>query len=293
VSTEGDEIKVYPSSEDGTVTVMAADGTAFLLSEFVGTPQDALMPRPWEVQEESGEVVLSARWGSVWMEKRIVPPSGMPVLRLHYTFRNDGPIFVRPAFGLRLSLPASPLLRWSVPMAASLREGESSGGVPGALYLRPSQPWCAVSVGDHRIALLFPDTVLDAVEIENGETGAAISPLVYHLGLSPGFEACVTCAVDFAAPPPDEMDRWCAAHATSQRFSYRRASRGTPETAEAAVPAAPSSSLSPERRRSNRRLAEVAARLEEGRQKRLGLLEQVAQGKIRASEAVAILPHGR
>jgi hypothetical protein len=89
------------------------------------------------------------------------------------------------------------------------------------------------------------------------------------------------------------MDLRYAAHAASLRFSYGRASRGTPEATEAAVPAAPSLSISAERRQSNRRLAEVAARLGEGRQKRLDLLERVAQGKIRASEAGAILPHGR
>jgi hypothetical protein len=138
---------------------------------------------------------------------------------------------------------------------------------------------------------MFPDRVLDAVEIEHGETGAAIGPLVYHPGLSPGFEACLTCIVDFAAPPPGEMDPWWEAHAASLRCSYRRAWRGAPEAAEATVPAVPSRSLCAERRQRNRRLAEVAARLAEGQQKRLELLEQAAQGEIGAWEAGTILRH--
>jgi len=66
--TGEDAIRVDMSSEDGTLTVTAADGTAVYLSEFVGGPQDALAERPWVMQEESGKVVPSARWGNVWME---------------------------------------------------------------------------------------------------------------------------------------------------------------------------------------------------------------------------------
>jgi hypothetical protein len=291
--TGGGAPGVSPSREDGTLRVTAADGAAVQLSEFVGAPQDRLVERRWVMQEEREEVVLSARWGSVWMEKRIETPDGSPSLRLDYTFRNDGPIFVRPAFGLRLALPAGPTCRRFVPTGESVREIALCGGMPSALYLKPSRPWCAVAVGDCRIALLFPDRVLDAVEIENGETGEAISPLVYHLGLSPGFEACLTCVMDFAAPPPGEMELWYEARAASQRFSYRRAWRGTPEAAEATVPAVPSLSLTAERRQSNRRLAEVAARLAEGQKKRLELLEQVVQGEIGAWEAGTILRHGQ
>jgi len=290
--TGEDAIRVDMSSEDGTLTVTAADGTAVYLSELVGGPQDALAERPWVMQEESGKVVPSARWGNVWMEKRIAPPDDSLSLRLEYTFRNDGPIFVRPAFGLRVWLPAGPALRWFVPTAESLREGDCRGDAPGSLYLKPSRPWCAVAAGDYHIALLFPDTVLDAVEITSGETAAVISPLVYHLGLSPGCEACVTCAVDFAAPPPGDRDAWYRARAASLSSSYHRTSRGTPEAAAAAVPAVPSLSLSLEHRQSNRRLAEVAARLEESRQKRMDLLEQVAQGEITAREAGTMLLHG-
>jgi hypothetical protein len=295
--TGGGAPGVFPSSEDGTLTVTAADGAAIHLSEFVGAPQDALVERRWVMQEEREEVVLSARWSSVWMEKRIAASDGSASLRLDYTFRNDGPIFVRPAFGLRLSLPAGPTCRRFVPTAESLREIELCGEMPAALYLKPSRPWCAVAVGDYGIALLFPDRVLDAVEIEHGERGEAIRPLVYHLGLSPGFEACLTCVVDFAAPPPGEMDPWCEARAASLRCSYRRAWRGTPEAAEATgpatVPVVPSLSLCAERRQSNRRLAQVAARLAEGQKKRLELLEQVAQGEIGAWEAGTILLHGQ
>jgi hypothetical protein len=294
---QGLRVSVSPSGGETTVEAQGTDfslwtGGPILLSELVGSPPEELSHQKWETRADAHGVTATIAWRSLRIERRISLHSDAPQLQIEYGFLNAAPIFVRPAFGLRLWIPAPGGVAWHVPAEVSVRSEAFAESRVKKRYLWPAGPWCGVTHGDAGIAALFPEGVLDAVEvrIERGDAPVSLTPLVYYIGLSPGCEARLTCALAFGVAIPDGMEELLGRQPTPLRADYGPAPIERRAQAEEAVrrsDAAPS--INTEALRIGQTLRERAEQLSAGRRERLELLGRLEKGELSVDEAVAEL----
>jgi hypothetical protein len=296
---ESQVLRVAVSPSGGEITVQVQETYASLwngepirLSERVGSPPEELALQDWEMGLDAEGVTATIAWRSLWIERRISLNSELPQLQIEYAFLNAAPIFVRPAFGLRLGVPAPGGVAWHVPAEGYVRSEPFAESRVKKRYLWPASPWCCITRGDAGIAALFPEGVLDAVEVrtEGGDAPVSLTPLVYYIGLSPGCEARLTCALAFGIALPDGVTELLARQPASLRAEYGPASSERRLQAEEAVrrsDAAPS--INTEALRIGRTLRERAERLSAGRTERLELLSRLERGELSVEEAIVEL----
>jgi hypothetical protein len=296
---EGQGLRVSVSPSGGETTVEAQEahpslwtGVSVRLGDRVGSPPEDLAFQHWETRVDADGVTATIAWQSLWIEKRLCLATDAPRLEIEYAFLNTAPIFVRPAFGLRLLLPTHPDVAWHVPAEGGVRSERFAGSSVRKRYLWPAAPWCGISLGGNGVAALFPEGVLDAVEIRTeGRHGLhSLTPLVYYLGLSPGCEARVTCALAFGVPLHDGIAPLLAAPTKPLRADYEPAPaerRSRAEEMARKSDAAPS--INTEAVRTCRTLRERAEQLRAGRKERLELLSRLEEGEVSVEEALAHL----
>jgi hypothetical protein len=297
LQAQGMRVIVSPAGGEITVELQEADashwtGGRIRLSELVGSPPEELAHPEWETRVDAAGVTATIAWRSLRIERRISLHPDAPQLQIEYGFLNAAPIFVRPAFGLRLCIPAPGGVAWHVPAEGSVRSEPFAEGRVKKRYLWPAAPWCGITHGDAGIAALFPEGVLDAVEVrtEGADAPVSLTPLVYYIGLSPGCEARLTCALAVGIALPDGVAELLARQPSPLRAEYGPAPIERRTQAEAAVrrsDAAPS--INTEALRIGRTLRERAEQLSAGRTERLELLSRLGRGELSVEEAIVEL----
>ena len=263
---------------------------AVRIGEFMGAPHSPLSSHVWEARQEPGALTLATAWRSVMVEKRVSLIPGASAVRLEYAFLNAGEVLVRPAFGLRLEVPARPGMRWSVPAVGGRRSGDVDDGAAIRRYLRPDSPWCGIDVEGKGIAALFPPGVLDAVEVwlDRPRGVFFLTPLIYYIGLSPGTEARVACVVARTAGGSDVAEQLQRLDGADLTSSYGPAAPERRAWAEALVRegAARPNGPDPGAAEACRILQERAEMLAAGREARLQVIERLASGEVTIEEAL-------
>jgi hypothetical protein len=271
-------------------------GAPLRLRELVGSPPEDLGLQKWETRADPDGVISTIAWRALWLERRLSLHGAAPRLELEYTFLNTAPIFIRPAFGLRLLIPERPEVMWYVPSAEGVRPEEFEAGRAGKRYLRPDAPWCGVAVDGKGVALLFPEGVVDAVEVESGGSQGlfSLTPLVYYVGLSPGCEARLTAVLAFDTALPQVATELLAARTLPLRASYGPASAERRSSAvEAAGVGGDAPPVNTEALKTCQALRERAERLSTMRGQRLELLARLAKGEVSVEAVLAELRRTR
>ena len=266
---------------------------AFRPDEFLGYPENTLSRHPWEVSASSGTLTMRTLWGALYVEKTITLDPDRPLLQTTFTFFNRGETLVRPALGLRMDLSDAGIDAWRVPTAAGLRTGVVPSR-PERRYLRPDAPWCGWNRRDRCALWIFPEGVLDAVEVRTRPAGqgCTITPLIYFIGLSPGHEARFDSRIYFDVPCEESIREITEAQENGLRADY---SKSTPDrhrqakgladrTAEASADALAALALAEFRSRS--------ASLARQKGDRMELLDRLRRGELSADHLVRRLRAG-
>jgi hypothetical protein len=299
---DGLTVSIAPSRTGETILQAREGPDAFWtggplrLRERVGSPPEDLGLQEWETRADQDGVTSTIAWRSLWLERRVSLHAEAPRLELEYAFLNTAPIFIRPAFGLRLLIPAPAEAAWYVPTTDGVRAEKFESGRAGKRYLRPGVPWCGVTAGGKGVALLFPEGVVDAVEVESGGSQGlfSLTPLVYYVGLNPGFEAKLTAVLAVDVALPEGAAELLAAPTHPLRAAYGPASpERRSRAAEAAVAGGDAPPVNTEALRACQALRERAERLSATKGERLALLAQLAKAKVSVEEVLAELRHTR
>src|SRR5262249_40357204 len=126
------------SSRTGETILQAREGPdAFWaggplrLRELVGSPPEDLGLQRWKTRAGPDGVTSTIAWRSLWLLRRVSVHAEAPRLEIEYAFLNTAPIFVRPAFGLRVLPPASAEAMWYVPTTHGVRADQFEAGRAG------------------------------------------------------------------------------------------------------------------------------------------------------------------
>ena len=163
-------------------------------------------------------------------------------------------------------------------------------------YVRPSQGWCASTGKNSLIAMLFPDKLLDGVEVYYPEVGTHLnlSPLIYYIGLAPGKEARFTCAMYFGEGDADfaaELWKNCADGLLSQYVSV--SGDRLEMAAEFEAPEMAQMPEGDEKSEERRWLIERMNELEKHKEERMEVLRLLRDKQINLAEAIRRLKGGK
>lgn len=255
-----------------------------VFSEFVGTPYQS----PGTVhrcRNEDESLAVVSKWGPIWMEKRLSRPYDEPILKAEYSFYNSGPVMIRPAFGLRLQCPAALVNEWCIPSEGGLRSG-SPATQNELRYIRPEKPWLVITLENRRVVVVFPKAVMDAAEISSEDGQFSLTPLIYYVGLLPGYEAGFSCLLHLDATNRDEWKTVSdALYSTSGPITpERKNDLEALESEEKPNPSSPVPQLN-----ANQKLKAHSERTAATKDRRIDLLSRWAEGSLPSSDAADTL----
>jgi hypothetical protein len=173
------------------------------IEECIGKAPGMLWNSPWRVERGESDVTLSSisatSFSRVLVEKRIQLDEELPILRIRYSLINIQPKFNKFTFGIHPEINLGGKLgenSFFIPSVTGIVTGK--GMSPGyKRFIEPSEGWYAISYDDRIIGMLFPDDVIDMVELYYPRVGThmVLQPLIYGVGLSPNRRASFTCLI--------------------------------------------------------------------------------------------------
>jgi hypothetical protein len=287
---KGNGLSITFQSSTGEIAVTverpSAPDTRMTFSEFVGSPYEA-QPTAWTVDQDHKTGSLWAKWKAIWFEKQVSLLPDESGMKFEFSYYNSGPTMTRPAFGFHLKHSETPTQQGknAIDNASSLDAGTETR------YTRPDQPWIEVKLGVRDVHLLFPKGVLDAVATSRKTDSSTLTPLIYHVGLLPGYEVRFTALLHVKQYPSEEMGTvWEAASdglvAEECRISDERRSRFERLATEESPVVRDFASVA----ETNRALKVKSDALIVGKARRLELLQHWSEGTLSFSEWVRSVP---
>ena len=309
VVLENSHLKVIISPHlGGRIVDVKADGGQFLyttypegypagfyseyggIEEFLERPPGYLWGQAWKHEIEADGVSLCIERDNIFLEKRISLDENMPIVKVEYSILNIGPNLVKPAFGIHPEICIgndAASNHYHVPTG----KGIFSGGCEQTKkrYVRPAQGWCAGTGEKSLVAMLFPDKLLDGVEVYYPDTGTHLnlSPLIYYVGLSPGKEARFTCAMYFGEGNADTAVELWAEYADKLPSQYGSVPEDRLEAARNfEAPEGIEIETGAEESEERQMLLEKMEKLAERKDERMEILNLLREKQISAAEAV-------
>ena len=260
------------------------------IEEFLERPPGVLWRSAWQSQIDGDTVNLCVKREHIFVEKRIYLDESLPVVKIEYSLLNVGPNLTKHAFGIYSEIcldSDTSSNRYHIPV----KEGILSGGREQTRkrYVRPSQGWCAATGRESLIAMLFPDKLLDGVEVHYPKacTHLSLSPLIYYVGLAPGKEARFTCAIHFGEGNADLAAEFWKEHYDKLPGQYISAPKDRLEMAKSFEnPKDEQMPAGAEDSEERQLLLEKMSRFEEHKNKRMEILRLLREKQITAAEAV-------
>ena len=224
------------------------------------------------------------------MEKRISLDESLPVVKIEYLLLNVGPNLLKRAFGIH---PEICLDNDTLSNRYHIRgkEGILSGGREQIRkrYVGPSQGWCAATGKESLVAMLFPEKLLDGVEVYYPKAGThlSLSPLIYYVGLAPCKEAQFTCVIYFGEGDADLAAELWKEHCDELPGQYTSAPKDRLEMARSfGNPEGEQMPVGAEDSKERRLLLEKMSRFEEHKSELMEILHLLREKQITAAEAV-------
>jgi len=260
------------------------------IEEFLERPPGILWRSAWQSRIEENRVNLCFKQEHIFVEKRISLDESLPVVEIEYSLLNVGPNLLKRAFGIHseicLDNDAS-ASRYHIPV----KEGILSGGREQTRkrYVHPSQGWCAATGRESLVAMLFPDKLLDGVEVHYPKAGThlSLSPLIYYVGLAPGKEARFTCAIHFGEGNAGLAAELWKEHYDKLPGQYISAPKDRLEMAKSFEnPKDEQMPAGAEDSEESQLLLEKMSRFEEHKSERMEILHLLREKQITAAEAI-------
>jgi hypothetical protein len=282
----GLSVSVQPSTGEIAVIIErpSASDTRISFSEFVGSPYEA-RPAAWTVDQDHETGSLCAKWKTIWFEKRVSLVPGEASVKFEFSFYNSGPTMTRPAFGFHLKHSETPAQQGKNAIDNASRLGAGTE----TRYTRPDRPWLEAKVGAANVCLLFPEGMLDAIAISEKSGSVTLTPLIYHVGLLPGYEVRFTALLYIKTKqyPSEEIGAvWESVSdglvAEEGRISDERRSRFERMATEEAPVVRDFASVA----ETNRPLRMKSDALIVGKARRLELLQRWHEGTLSSSELI-------
>ncbi|MFC1714715.1 hypothetical protein ACFL6S_13700 [Candidatus Poribacteria bacterium] len=260
------------------------------IEEFLDRPPGYLWRQAWQHKIESDEVSLCIKRDNIFLEKRVSLDEAAPIVKIEYSILNTGPNLIRPAFGIHPEICIgndAALNNYHIPTGQDIL----SGGCEQTKkrYVHPSQGWCACTGEKSLVAMLFPDKLLDGVEVHYSpnDTHLNLSPLIYYVGLSPGNEARFTCAMYFGEGNVDSALELWKEYAGKLPSSYGSVSEDRLEMARNfEAPKGMDIEMGTAESVERQLLLEKMERLAEQKDERMEILNLLREKQISAAEAV-------
>lgn len=260
------------------------------IEEFLERPPGVLWRSAWRPRIDEDRVNLCFKQEHIFVEKRISLDESLPVVKIEYSLLNVGPNLLKRAFGIHSEIcldDDASASRYHVPV----KEGILSGGREQTRkrYVRPSQGWCAATGQESLIAMVFPEKLLDGVEVYYPKAGThlSLSPLIYYVGLAPGKEARFTCAMYFGKGDANLAAKLWKEHCDRLPGQYISAPKDRLEMAKSFEnPEGEQMPAGTEDSEERQLLLEKMSRIEEYKSERMEILRLLREKQITTAEAV-------
>jgi hypothetical protein len=160
------------------------------IEECIGGAPGALWNANWRWERKDDGVLLQALSKSILVRKHVrFADEAEPTIRIDYSFFNFGNNFSKFTFGIHPEVCIGGALkdnRYHVPTGGELLNG---GYVePGFKNkILPSEGWCAITSEGKVFGQMFPEGVIDTVEIyyPRVDTHMVLEPIIFGVGVSP------------------------------------------------------------------------------------------------------------
>ena len=159
------------------------------IEECMGGAPGSLWNAKWRWDEKDNGVLLQCVSRSILVRKFVTLDEAEPIVRIDYSFLNFGNNFSRFTFGVHPEVCIGGSLkdnRYHIPI-----EGELLAGgyvAPGFKNkVPPSEGWCAITCDGKTFGQMFPEGVVDLLEIyyPRVDTHMLLEPIILGVGVSP------------------------------------------------------------------------------------------------------------
>jgi len=160
------------------------------IEECIGGAPGTLWNADWKWEQQNGGVLLQARSKSVLINKLISLDETKPIIKIDYSFYSFSDTFSKFTFGIHPEVSIGGELeknQYHVPTGGELLNG--SYPEPGfKSKLPPSEGWCAITHDGKVMGQMFPEGVIDVVQLYYPKVGThmILGPIIFGVGISPG-----------------------------------------------------------------------------------------------------------
>ncbi|MFC1719380.1 hypothetical protein ACFL6S_37365, partial [Candidatus Poribacteria bacterium] len=159
------------------------------IEECIGGAPGTLWNTDWKWEQQNGGVLLQARSKNVLVRKLISLDDTEPIIKIDYSFYGFGVTFSKFTFGIHPEVSIGGELEknlYHVPTGGELLNGAYPE--PGfKSKLPPSEGWCAITYDGKVVGQMFPEGVIDVVQLYYPKVGThmILGPIIFGVGVSP------------------------------------------------------------------------------------------------------------
>ena len=173
------------------------------IEECIGAAPGTLWKAPWRTKEILDGIILSTisstAFSKILLQKRITLDDTEPILKIEYSFINLEPKFNKFTFGIHPEISLGDNFKqneYYVPVGDGILTGKFVE-VGFKQFVVPSEGWCAATYDGKAYAQLFPQGIIDNVEIYYPKIGThfILQPIIWGVGLSPNRKASFTSLI--------------------------------------------------------------------------------------------------
>ena len=166
------------------------------IEECIGGAPGSLWNTTWRWDRKDSGVLLQSFSQKILVRKFISLDEAEPIIKIDYSFLNLGNNFSKFTFGIHPEVCIAGSLKdnqYHVPTGGELLNG--SYAEPGFKNkVLPSEGWCAITCAGKVFGQMFPEGVIDTVEIyyPRVDTHMVLEPIIFGVGVSPDKYAAFT-----------------------------------------------------------------------------------------------------
>jgi hypothetical protein len=159
------------------------------IEECIGGAPGTLWNAVWKWDQQDGGVVLQSLSKQILVRKLITLEDEGPIVKIDYDFFNLGNTFSKFTFGIHPEICINGALRDNQYFVPTNGDVLSGGYVePGFKNkILPSQGWCAITHEGKAFGQMFPEGIVDVVEVyyPKVDTHLVLEPIIFGVGTSP------------------------------------------------------------------------------------------------------------